>query len=136
MFIKSVWGLHESYCSSPVQCQMRSLGPHIVLSVKQESNLSDSIIQILFVHFQTNSYEGLVITNRTESYAVFTYLCGALSWHGNATIGFNAGGTLYKNYPGSGSSSVHSIACTNYSRSVWTNVVYKLTPNGIKLLIL
>ena len=72
-----------------------------------------------------------MITNGTDSYAVFTYLCGALTWHGNATIGFNAGGTWFENHPVSGTINANSIACTNNSKALWTNFVYKLTPKGI-----
>jgi len=53
-----------------------------------------------------------------------------MAWHGNATIGFNAGGTLFENHPLSGMAYVNSIACTNQSRTVWTNLVYRLTPRG------
>ena len=62
---------------------------------------------------------------------MFTYLCGAMTWNGNATVGFNAGGTLFENHPLSGTANTNSIACTNYSHSAWTNLVYKLTPRGM-----
>lgn len=81
-------------------------------------------------NFQINTHQTIVITNGTESFAVFTYLCGAMAWHGNATIGFNAGGTFFKNHPLSGTADVSSIACEDSSHMVWTNLVYKLTPRG------
>ena len=80
---------------------------------------------------QTNTYQAVVITDGSESFAIFTYLCGAMAWHGNATIGFNAGGTWFENHVLSGTAGANSIACTNRSSSVWTNVVYKLTPRGM-----
>jgi hypothetical protein len=80
--------------------------------------------------FQTNTYQAVVITNGTESFVVFTYQCGAMTWHGNATIGFNAGGTWFENHPFSGTVNANLIACTNSSQTVWTNLVYKLTPRG------
>ena len=86
--------------------------------------------QIFLLYFQTNSYQGIVVTNGTESYAVFIYQCGAVSWHGNATVGFNAGGTWFENHPLSGTRRVASIACLNSTTSVWTNLVYRLTPSG------
>lgn len=82
------------------------------------------------IHFQTNSYQGIVITDGTESYALFIYQCGAVSWHGNATVGFNAGGTWFENHPFSGTRNVASVSCLNTTTSVWTNLVYKLTPDG------
>ncbi len=75
-----------------------------------------------------------MITDGAESYALFIYQCGAVSWHGNATVGFNAGGTWFENHPFSGTRNVASVSCLNSTTSVWTNLVYKLTPDG-KLLI-
>ena len=51
-------------------------------------------------------------------------------WSGNATIGFNAGGSQFENHPFSGTFNTKSIACINYNNTVWTNLIYKLTPNG------
>lgn len=79
---------------------------------------------------QTNSYQGIVITDGTDSFAVFTYQCGAMTWSGNATIGYNAGGSQFENHPLSGSSNTESIGCMNYNNTVWTNIVFKLTPNS------
>lgn len=84
----------------------------------------------VLLHVQTNSYQGIVITDGIESYALFIYQCGAVSWHGSATVGFNAGGTWFENHPLSGTRNVASVACLNSTRSVWTNLVYKLTPGG------
>jgi hypothetical protein len=85
---------------------------------------------ICIITVQTNSYQGLVITDGRDSFAVFTYQCGAMTWSGNATIGFNAGGSQYENHPLSGSSITRSIACMNYSSTVWINLLFKLTPNS------
>lgn len=84
---------------------------------------------LLFL-FQTNTYQVVVITDGAESYAVLTYQCGAMTWHGNATTGFNAGGTWFENHPLSRTVNSNTIACTNNSQTVWTNLVYKLTPRG------
>ena len=82
------------------------------------------------IAIQTNSYQGIVITDGTDSFAVFTYQCGAMTWSGNATIGFNAGGSQFENHPLSGSSIAQSIGCMNYNSTVWTNLLFKLTPNS------
>lgn len=71
-----------------------------------------------------------MITSGEESFAIFTYQCGAMAWHGNATIGFNAGGTWFENHPLSRTVNANSIACINDNYTVWTNLVYKLTPRG------
>ena len=62
---------------------------------------------------------------------MFSYQCGGMTWNGNATIGFNAGGTWFENHPLSRTSNANSVACLNNSRTVWTNLVYKLTPRGM-----
>ena len=90
-----------------------------------------SITIMVVEYWQTNSYQGIVITDGRESYALFTYQCGSMSWHGNATVGFNAGGTLYENHPLAGTSSANSVSCLSYSTAVWMNLVYKLTPTGM-----
>ena len=87
-------------------------------------------ITCMCVCTQTNSYQAVVITNDTESFAVFTYQCGSVSWHGHATIGYNAGGTLFENHKLSGMNTANSVACLNYSSTVWSNLVYRLTPAG------
>ena len=84
-------------------------------------------------HFVTPSDQFIprvVITDGTESFALFIYQCGAVSWYGNATVGFNAGGTWFENHPLSGTSSVSSVACLNSTGGIWTTLVYKLTPAG------
>ena len=70
----------------------------------------------------------MVVTDGTDSYALYIYQCGSMSWHGRATVGFNAGGSLFDNHPLSGNSSINSLACVNYTTTMWTSLVYKLTP--------
>ena len=80
---------------------------------------------------QTDTFQGIVITDGSKSYAVFTYKCGLMQWSGNATIGFKADRTYFRNHPLSGSITSNSIACINYPPTEWTNVVYDLVPEGI-----
>ena len=76
---------------------------------------------------QTNTFQGTLITDGIESYAVFTYKCGLMEWTFNgATIGYNADGDYYQNHPNTGSLFAHEIACLNPD-SVWNNVVYKIS---------
>ena len=70
----------------------------------------------------------MVVTDGTDSYALYIYQCGSMSWHGRATVGFNAGGSLFDNHPLSGNSSINSLACMNYTTTMWTSLIYKLTP--------
>ena len=75
---------------------------------------------------QTNTYEGIIITNGQQSYAVFTYKCGQLEWSGGATIGFNAAGNFYQNHHLSGTYA-KNIACLNTPVTSWTNIIYQLS---------
>ena len=77
---------------------------------------------------QTNTFQGIVITNGASSYAVFTYECGDINWSGMATIGFKATGSFYQNHAYSGSRAA-SIDCVNSPNSQWNNVVYRLNGN-------
>ena len=77
------------------------------------------------MYTQTNTYEGVIITNGPQSYALFTYNCGRLEWSGG-TIGFNAAGNLYHNHRLSGVFA-RNIACLNAPVTNWTNVIYQLS---------
>lgn len=72
---------------------------------------------------QTNTYEGIVITNGQQSYALFTYQCGRMEWSGGATIGFNAAGNFYRNHHFSGANA-RNIACI---KTPVTNLIYQLS---------
>ena len=81
---------------------------------------------------QNNTFQAIVITNGTKSYAVYTYKCGELQWSNEATIGFNAGGEFYDNHPLSGEPHANSIACVHIGdNTTWNNVIYDLVPDGI-----
>ena len=74
----------------------------------------------------------MVASQESISYAIFTYKCNLLQWTShNATIGYSAGQSHFKNHPFSRKITVTDIDCLNYPSSVWSNVVYNL--NGEKL---
>ena len=77
----------------------------------------------------TNTYQGILITNGEQSYAVFTYQCGLMAWSGGATVGFTSAGEFYQNHRLSGTPSITNIACLNPLDSEWTNIVYQLSKN-------
>jgi len=78
-----------------------------------------------YIH-QTNTYQAIVSTDGIQSFALFTYQCGSMMWGGNATIGFNAGGTFYRNQDLSGTSRINDVACQSYPGVVWNNIMYRL----------
>ena len=74
---------------------------------------------------QTNTFQGIVITNGYQSYTVFTYRCGLMGWAANAVIGFKAANNFYQNHNLSGNSG-RLIACQNSAVTSWYNVLYPL----------
>ena len=79
---------------------------------------------------QTNTFQGMLVTNYSTSFAVFTYYCGDLGFSNGATIGFSSGDGLFANHPAVLRGSAQSIACLNQPTSSWVNVVYELTAAG------
>ncbi|XP_064388367.1 uncharacterized protein LOC135336484 isoform X2 [Halichondria panicea] len=77
---------------------------------------------------ETNTFQAIVASSDSESYAIFTYQCGGMLWSSSdATIGFGDPYGHYRNHPYSRSlQSQNPIACLNSPNSVWSNVVYKL----------
>ena len=74
--------------------------------------------------------QGLIVTDGSKTYAVFTYKCGELNWAGNAVIGFNAAGDYHDNHPLAGLTTSNLVACVHTSDgSDWNNVIYNLVPN-------
>ena len=69
-----------------------------------------------------------MVTDGTNSFAIFIYQCGDLEWtrHG-ATIGFGAGSEFVSNHWLSGTPSATSIACLNSPDNQFFALLYVLT---------
>ena len=86
---------------------------------------------------QQNSYQAIVITDRENSYAMFTYNCEQMEWTGywqHGVVGYNAKGEHYDNHPASGLEVVGTaVACANdLYGTPWNNVIFKTSiPPGI-----
>lgn len=70
---------------------------------------------------QTNTYEGIFITNGFESHALFTYECGEVQWSGLnfefSTVGYNLEANYFDNNPANGFQAINEIvSCTVESR--------------------
>ena len=81
-----------------------------------------------------NTWQGLVITDGTNSFTVFTYHCGDMNWASYPTIGFNAAGSLFAThaYTGSTNTGAEEMGCFVGSiPSQWYNIVYRISlPNA------
>ena len=82
---------------------------------------------LIKVFLQINTFQGVLVTDCSRSFAVFTYFCGEMGFSNGATIGFVTGDGLFANHPASQRGSVQSIACLNEPASPWVNVVYEIT---------
>ena len=88
---------------------------------------------------QENTFQGVVITDGTQSFVMFTYQCDLMGWSGvdvgsYAIVGFNLNG-VYENHPLSGTSEIKDIGClstgsisniTRRQSSNWHNQLYQL----------
>ena len=71
----------------------------------------------------TNTFQGILITDGSDSYAVFIYECGGMEW-GGGMIGWQGNSSNYTSHYLSGSSHSNDIGCL-YSSS-YSAVVYRL----------
>ena len=78
-----------------------------------------------------NTFQALIITDGTYSYAIFTYMCGLLEWDNGVTIGYSAAGDPYENHDPSS----EDVACENSPDSEWNNVVYRLSEENPEVVI-
>ena len=67
---------------------------------------------LLSSQFATSTFEAVLITDGSSSYAVFIYECGGMEW-GGATIGWADTSSLYEKHSLSGLSTSSNIGCTN-----------------------
>ena len=79
-----------------------------------------------------NTFQGILITNGTQSYSVFTYECDQLEWSDEATIGYNAGGDYNASHPLSGTLFANSIDCLHSNINVTVNnIIFDLVPGAL-----
>ena len=78
---------------------------------------------------QNNTFQTVMVTDGTNSFAMSIYQCGDIQWTGyyDPTIGFGAGSEFVSNHWLSGSQNVDSIACLNSPDNQFFTLLYKLT---------
>ena len=81
---------------------------------------------------QNNTYQGILATNRVESFALFTYKCGELDWGRGTNIGFGASDELYANLCLSGTDQATAVACLNSPTTEWSNLLCQISVTGLK----
>lgn len=88
-----------------------------------------SLLIIVLVLLQENTFQAILITDGNYSYAVFTYNCDLMEWDNGVTIGFGAGTEIYANHDPSTS----AVACLNRPETDWSNIVYLLSNDDPEL---
>ena len=83
-----------------------------------------------YCSIQTNSYQAILVTDGTRSYALFLYHCDLLQSSG-AVIGYTASGNFYLNHPLSKLDNSKNIACNNRPHNDWSTVIYPIHYAGI-----
>ena len=73
-------------------------------------------LQLTFT-FQTNTFQGAIITDTVFTYYVFSFTCGEIEWSGQgfetAIVGYNSNGDYFVNHPANGFSDIGDIiSCT------------------------
>ena len=81
---------------------------------------------------QVNTFQGVLITNGTKSFSIFTYTCDQLEWSDESTVGYNAAGDYTDTHPLSGTLYANALDClhTNIDVSI-NNIVYDLVPGQL-----
>ena len=68
-----------------------------------------------------------MVTDGTNSYAIFIYRCGDLEWSGGATIGYGASLEMFSNHRFSGTFFVTATACLSNPDNQFFTVLYEIT---------
>ena len=76
-------------------------------------------LSLVVIFLQTNTYQGIIITDRVNTYYVFTYICGELQWSigsgfDHAVVGYNSHGDYFYNTPGSGYENIAVIVSCSF----------------------
>ena len=101
--------------------------------------LKFTLLSLMMLTLQRNTFQAIVITDSTETYTVFSYGCDLLEWTGHwrhAAVGYSiriadiselTDFDHFANHPLSLRSSIGSIACQNTANNIpWSNLVYKI----------
>ena len=68
---------------------------------------------------QTNTFQGVIVTDTVRSFYIFSFTCGEIQWSGQgfetAIIGYNSNGNYFYNHPANGLPDIGRIvSCTRY----------------------
>ena len=90
----------------------------------------------MFLHFlQTNTFQAVIVTDGSNSFAIFIYRCGDIQWDfrgfgpgfGGATIGFGASSEFFSNHRLALIRDATSIDCINAPENQFFTVLYGIS---------
>ena len=115
---------------------MASYNNDLIMCVYKCNFQGNAYLVVRVFHLlQSNTYQGVIVTDDISSYAVFTYRCEYLDMltpHGS--VGFYISSTLFEEHHLSGEDTLHTIACENEPQSPWNNLVYRLAGTLITII--
>ena len=88
-----------------------------------QASHSNSLQSCTVMQSKTNTFQGILITDGSSSYAVFIYDCGSMEW-GGGVIGWQEGSSQYNSHSLSGDINSNDIGCL-YSNT-YSAVVFKI----------
>ena len=83
-----------------------------------------NILIVYSIQSTTNTFQGILISDGSSSYAVFIYDCSNMEW-GGGVIGWQQSTTQYGSYYASGQTSSNSAVC-GLQTSSFTTFVYRI----------
>ena len=83
-----------------------------------------SYLIIYSIQSTTNTFQGIVISDGSSSYAVFIYNCTNMEW-GGGVIGWQQSTLQYASHYASGQSSANSAVC-GFQTSLLGSLLYKI----------
>ena len=116
-----------------VALQFTTRGP--ISKIWSCSSYDSLLCYTSYSFLQTNTFQGILATDFVRSFAVFTYMCGDLSYSADTVIGFFSEDGLNATHPASDRWNAMAIACLNYPDNPWVNVVYELTAGKLKEIV-
>ena len=87
---------------------------------------------ILLYSLQTNTFQTVLATDGSNSFALFIYKCGDLDWNGRATVGYGASTEMFSNHRLSRMGNAILISCLNAPENPYSTVTYLITGNITK----
>ena len=89
------------------------------------------ITQTICISLQTNTFQGILVTDFNTSYIIVTYRCGDMEFSNPGRIGFYIGNDITVLVGASKREKPHLYSCINEPDTAWVNQAAEITGAGI-----